>query len=597
MKDYAPVYFSLLPVLAGGILLETLFFAPQGASLMNPASWSYPEVKHTLLPYFCLLGVAILMQLHRVSRIFFLHYVLPLAGLYLVLLYIVWAHPDTRGYALTAPFLVSADFCRRFLERPVGALILFAPFLWHFFAAHKFKWKEVRARYGYAKFATMRDIRAMGFAFDGPGIVLGRKDGKLITSDQPLSVLCLAPPGTGKTSGFVVPNLLHNQNSMLVYDKKGELYRLTAEARKKMGHAIVLWDITSAASTSFNIFSREFLPESEDDYIPYVDNIGHLLIPSEHAENEFFYRAAQNVFKFFALYALHAEDEVNLDRIGELIFDGGDTAANMKKILEDETIPRSIHRIGEKMLADTKASDQWSGIVGTIRNVFNVFDDANLVRITRGASGFSGAMLRKRPITVYVRVLEKDSERLKPVVKLLFHAVSLHLISAPPSSNDRQVTFICDEFKRMGRFQEMIDLPEISRGYKLNLLIVAQDYGQIETVYGKAAISTLETNTEYKVILRQNNYETAKRISEAIGAFTDKRTSENIDKKSIVDKTVGANQTEEAMALVTAQDIMTLAPGECIIIKGGASARPIKAELAFMIDKKQYEQKLSGGEA
>ncbi|MFO0069214.1 MAG: hypothetical protein ACK529_03440, partial [Alphaproteobacteria bacterium] len=75
MKDYAPVYFSLLPVLAGGILLETLFFAPQGASLMNPASWSYPEVKHTLLPYFCLLGVAILMQLHRVSRIFFLHYV------------------------------------------------------------------------------------------------------------------------------------------------------------------------------------------------------------------------------------------------------------------------------------------------------------------------------------------------------------------------------------------------------------------------------------------------------------------------------------------------------------------------------------------
>ena len=38
--------------------------------------------------------------------------------------------------------------------------------------------------------------------------------------------LLVGPPGTGKTRGYVVPNILHTQDSLIIADTKGNLCRL-----------------------------------------------------------------------------------------------------------------------------------------------------------------------------------------------------------------------------------------------------------------------------------------------------------------------------------------------------------------------------------
>ncbi len=47
-------------------------------------------------------------------------------------------------------------------------------------------------------------------------------------------VLVVAPPGTGKTSGIILPNLFTVPNSTLALDIKGELYAKSAGYRKNI---------------------------------------------------------------------------------------------------------------------------------------------------------------------------------------------------------------------------------------------------------------------------------------------------------------------------------------------------------------------------
>ena len=60
--------------------------------------------------------------------------------------------------------------------------------------------------HGSARLATEKDIKKMGL-FDGFCIVVGKFKGRLLRMNETLSVLCCAPPGTGKTVGVVMPTI------------------------------------------------------------------------------------------------------------------------------------------------------------------------------------------------------------------------------------------------------------------------------------------------------------------------------------------------------------------------------------------------------
>jgi type IV secretion system protein VirD4 len=587
-------FLGLLICIAGAaVILEYLFYRPLGGSLYQPTLRYHSEYLVTAMPFLSIIAIGLLSGAHSNVRVAFWRYVMPLALVYGGVTYIVWAENVKFGQLDWFMNMPSGFWYALIDKIEVGAL-LGASVILHIYAVSNLSFTKEENRYGYAKFAKRTDIKKMGLSFNGKGTVLGKLGERLVTTDKPLSVLCLAPPGTGKTSGFVVPNLLRNENSMVIYDKKGELYKLTANARQKLGQTTLVWDIHSKNTARFNVLSKEFLPDDEAAYLPYIENIAHLLIAEDgESGDKFFIQAARDVFKFFALYGVLSEDDMSIAQVSDLIFEGGVPEKNLQLILAIEELPSLVQKLGNKVLSDTKASDQWAGIIGTLRNALSVFDDPQVRLATEGQSNFSGMEMRALPTSVYVRIKETDSDRLKPVVRLLFNTLANQLISTMPSRDDRAITFICDEFKRMGKLEQMMNLPEISRGYKLNLLIVAQDYGQIESMYGRSAISVLETNTEYKVILRQNNHDTAKRISEFVGSYTDKRSSESVDKKGMLDKTVSENVADEGISLISAQDIMSLSKEECFIIAGGAASKPIKAKLAFLMSQKEYERKLT----
>jgi type IV secretion system protein VirD4 len=79
-----------------------------------------------------------------------------------------------------------------------------------------------------------------GYAGDGGGILLGKRDGRLIGWNDDRHLLTVAGTRGGKGASLIIPNLLLYGGSVLAIDPKGELARVTGRRRAEIGKLVVL---------------------------------------------------------------------------------------------------------------------------------------------------------------------------------------------------------------------------------------------------------------------------------------------------------------------------------------------------------------------
>lgn len=94
--------------------------------------------------------------------------------------------------------------------------------------------------YGDTRWADETDVAKMSskdlIGFDGALFVVGRLKGKFLRMKETLSVLLLAPPGTGKTVAFIVPStVMMDRSCILLNDQKPELFHMTSGHRSSIG--------------------------------------------------------------------------------------------------------------------------------------------------------------------------------------------------------------------------------------------------------------------------------------------------------------------------------------------------------------------------
>ncbi len=69
-----------------------------------------------------------------------------------------------------------------------------------------------------------------------------RRETPVVRLPQAIHTAVFAPVGAGKSTGLVIPFLMACNESAVIIDFKGELSLATAEARRRMGHEIVILD-------------------------------------------------------------------------------------------------------------------------------------------------------------------------------------------------------------------------------------------------------------------------------------------------------------------------------------------------------------------
>ncbi len=133
--------------------------------------------------------------------------------------------------------------------------------------------------------ARTAEVEKMGL-FSGKHLMLGLYGGKKIKLPDTRSVFCIGAPGTGKTTGVVVPAILEmNHASLIINDPKGELAKLTSGHRAKLGPVFKMnWGAVDDPEKgirwpSWNPIGGGNLPPLHAGREAYIDTLISFLIP------------------------------------------------------------------------------------------------------------------------------------------------------------------------------------------------------------------------------------------------------------------------------------------------------------------------------
>ncbi len=467
------------------------------------------------------------------------------------------------------------DFPQKlFLPLGVGAVsflvilfILRAP-LMDFRPFHK---KETL--HGDAKWAGESEIRKAGMR-KKHGALLGRTGRGRLIADGFQHILLFAPTGSGKGIGFVVPNLLFWEHSIICHDIKLENYEITSGYRKnKMGQNVFLWNPADPDGVTHCYNPIDWVSQKMGQQVDDVQKIANLLLP----EQEFWQNEARTLFVGVVLYLLAVPEKTK--SLGEVVrtLRSDDVVYNLAVVLD--TLGKQIHPVAYMNIAAflQKADKERSGVISTLNSSLELWANP-LIDTATASSDFDINQFKKVPHTVYVGLTPDNIERLKPLMQIFYQQASQLLTKKLPQKNEPiGVMFMMDEFPTLGEMEQFKNGIAYFRGYNVRLFLIIQDTEQLKDNYEEAGMNTFLSNSTYRITFAANNVETANLISQLVGNKTVKQVSRNSPVFLDLNPASRSKHISEAQrALLLPQEVIGLPRDEQIILV--ESFPPIKTK-------------------
>ncbi len=287
--------------------------------------------------------------------------------------------------------------------------------------------------------------------------------------------------------------------------------------------------------------------------------------------------------------------------------DEGDQMAALADPIKDvlEAAVAECRRFGYARRAITELSQlgatpdkERGSIISTAFEGIGIFKNAAVVARTR-TSDFTFRDLRglvdpavgkMKPVTVYLSVDLVDAQALSVITGIFVELLSSFLIANPPGhtgsdglkSGPYPVLFVLDEFPQMPKLAAVKNGPAVGRGMKVSYLLIGQDLGQISGQYGKDDLETIISTTAVKIVLSQNNEQTAERFVKMIGSRTievksnSRQEGMGAPQGSMFTQNV-TRQMQQAN-VIQVSDIMSLNPIQQYVLVQSHMSRPILAD-------------------
>lgn len=337
-------------------------------------------------------------------------------------------------------------------------------------------------------------------------------------------MLTIAGSRSGKGTTCIIPNLLTWEGSAIVIDPKGTNAAVTAERRRAMGHDVYIvdpFDVLkemrgSKEPDGFHPLGEiDLTAETASDLIAVIADA--LVVPDKAERQKHWDDGARTIIRGLITHLLTAPESAGRSPSLALLRD-------MITMLPDQQAT-----LWSSMVKNTKAGgaarDAASRVIGGIETdeIRNILSNANkhtewlshpaMWRVLSRRS-FSLKQLREKPTTIYLVLplfaLKEQSRFLRMFVNLAIMQMSMGGRSKIP------VLMLLDEFLTLGHMSEVEKAFVFMAGYNLIVWPFAQDYGQLQELYGDS-VSSFVTNSRAVQVFGVSDPKTTQFVSEQIG--------------------------------------------------------------------------------
>jgi type IV secretion system protein VirD4 len=448
--------------------------------------------------------------------------------------------------------------------------------------------KKSEKIFGEARWANSEDVQKANLR-SKKGILLGVDGGGYYVSDNGKHALLFAPTGSGKGVGFVIPNCLFWEDSLLVHDMKLENFEFTSGWRASQGQAVYLWNPTDQDGKSHAYNPMDWVSKKPGAMVDDLQKMANLLLAKA---TDFWESEARSLFMGIALYLCASPDKIK--SFGEIVrtIKSDDVAYNLAVILD--TAGKLIHPVGYMNLAAflQKPDKERGGVLSTLSSALELWTNP-FVDAATATSDFNLQELRKKKITVYVGVSPGDIQRLEKLLQIFYQQATNFLTRKIPNKKEEpySVLFLMDEFPTLGKMESFKSGIAFFRGYNVRLFLVTQDTQQLKGIYEESGMNSFLSNSYYRITYAANNMETANLISQLCGNKTVESISESKPKFldfSPAGKSQNVSQTSRALLLP--QEVMTLPYDTQIVLI--ESFPPIKCKKIMYYEDSFFRKRL-----
>lgn len=390
--------------------------------------------------------------------------------------------------------------------------------------------------HGTGRWAEAAEVIAK-FPGTGPGAVLGRlrQKGRWRPVIFPWNsktrnrfVLIVGPPGSGKTSRYSLPNLLHTaqvdrERSLLITDPKGEIYRNMAGLLRERGFEI----------RSVNLLH----PRSSDRYNPmdYVHSVeeafrlANTIISNTSGQtvsgDAFWTNAERSLLACLIWYVKTQLAPEYQHLAGVLAL--GNAFARDKDLMDNVFGEKALNETAKRLYGQVASlSDKTrDGVFIGFAVRLQLWASPEIAGLT-AKSDFSLRDLGRKPVALFLIIPDHHSTY-QALTSLFFDQAFQELIGEADESGGRlryEVRFMLEEMANIGRIPDLEKRLATIRSRGILVEMVLQTMGQLKALYGEAW-NTIVGCADTIIALAANDQETAEWLSKRLGTSTIRTTS------------------------------------------------------------------------
>ena len=372
--------------------------------------------------------------------------------------------------------------------------------------------RDAAGTFGAARFATDAERAAMTRGLE---IGIDPETGRAVRIAAEGTLVTLAPPRTGKTSGLLIPNLSYPEpgawaGPAVVLDSKGEVYRATRARREQLGRRVVCLDPLDLVGGQDSWNPLASLRKQD---ILYMQKTALALLPESGSGDEasaYFRNRAVDLIVGAILVCLRVERR-SVSDIHRVLSDADLFIAHLKAAGSQPAARAAL----EIMEADPRTRDP---IRSTALQAFQWLADPRMRRLVHDSS-FDLAELSENEVDIFVAIPPEHKRVLAPLLRWFLSDLFTSIRRNRPE--ERIVLFV-DEAAALGRFDEILTSAAELPGYGASLWTFWQDRSQIVSLYGEAGAATLVNTAELVTLsdLSAVDPDESDRWSRALGNYT-----------------------------------------------------------------------------
>ena len=430
--------------------------------------------------------------------------------------------------------------------------------------------------HGSARLASGRELRALRPRRGGAGLRLGTVGARAVALPEKEvyeHVLVVGPPGSGKSSGLILPNILAERGarSLVIVDPKSELLALSRGAVSRHSEVWVVNFLDPEGSHGYNPLAMVHDYLSAEAFAEcWITNTGR-------SSREPFWDNAAKQLIVAAVLHLRAERTGAPPTLADL-------AAFFTR-QDAETITAVLGASGSdparecatSFLASMQKNDKLLGSVFTeLPPRFSILQDPR-VRATTSRHQVSFARLGQRdgrPVALYLALERTMAPLLKPLSACFFMQLFEALIrvadASPGGYLPRPVLGMLDEFGNIGAIPDMARWMSTVRSARIGFLLAVQDLAQLGAIYGREGRQIIVTDCATKIALARTSADDAEWFSRGAGTATVLSHTAGDSRKRGDRLARGGSRgmSETGRALLTPGEVTRMAEDTMLVLSG-----------------------------